>query len=158
MVKRDGVSQVENGVMKVSLEDAADGMLADCEFMPGDTQLFTERQLIRKIKRDIARAPAAEPEGIPNEVAEYLIDRHISLLLKNARLTKFQRRVYSLYLRGGSPSEIARESGISRQRVANAILTARQEVSARRNKYAGLHEVYWKEVRRHIYRKPRHRR
>ena len=137
------------------VEAMADELLSRNHFTSDGTRIFTERQLMRKIRDEFGWVPEAPLDGLPPEAIEYLIERHIALLLKNIKLTRFQREAYVLHLQGWAASDIAAHIGISRQRVDDAILFARGETLRVRDKYAGLHEVYWREVHRHIYRKPR---
>ena len=140
------------------VEAIADELIGRNSFMSDGTRILTERQLMRKIKDEFRCLPEVPLDGLPPDAIEYVIERHIALLLKNIKLTGFQREAYVLHLQGWAASDIAAHVGISRQRVNDAILFARRETLRVRDKYAGLHEVYWREVHRYIYRKPRSKR
>ncbi|MDO8585572.1 MAG: hypothetical protein Q7T82_00880 [Armatimonadota bacterium] len=140
---------------KQSLEAQADERLSEHGFALGNIRLFTERKLLRKILREAEWAPRTAEDGLPDEVFDYLIERHMSHI-KAAGLTRLQLRIYELFLRGMAVTEIASRLRLSRQRVSKAIQAARSEALKRRSKYEGLQEVYWREVRRYVYRKPRH--
>jgi hypothetical protein len=140
------------------LEGLADAELSAHGFMLGKVKLFTEKRLLRKITREENRAPDVSDDDLPNEVLEYLIERRVSQVIRGAGLTRLQRTVYGLYLRGLTVTQITDKIGLSRQRVSIAVLMARDKVRKTRDPHEGLQEVYWSEVRRPIYRKPRHRR
>lgn len=155
-VTRTGAEAEEMG--NAQAEAMADDLLGRNRFTSDRTRIFTELQLMRKIKDEFHLLPEAPLDGLPPEAIEYLIERHIALLLKNIKLTRFQREAYGLHLQGWAASDIAGHIGISRQCVNDAILFARGETLRVRDKYAGLYEVYWREVHRYIYRKPRSKR
>ena len=154
-IARGGKSGAEDGAAE--LESLADAELSAHGFMLGEVRLFTERRLLRKMTRDYSRAPDLHDDDLPGQVLDYLIDRRISQVTRGAGLTGLQRTVYGLHLRGLSVTQITEEVGLSRQRVSIAILMARDQIRKTRDPYEGLQEVYWREVRRPIYRKPRHR-
>jgi DNA-directed RNA polymerase specialized sigma24 family protein len=148
---------VQGGKRKISLEALADRELSAQGFNLEDTKLFTEKGLQRKAWREARQWPEICADDIPEQVLEYLFDQWVAQQLSGCRLTRPQRAVYELHLRGLSIAEIAAGTGQNRQQVSTMILLARKQARKRRpSNYDGLQEVYWQEVRRHIYRKPRH--
>jgi hypothetical protein len=144
-----------NGGGELWTDDAAEVDLRDDRFLDG-VRIYSERDLVRKIKKEMQRLPNVGPDDLPDEVTEYLIDRHIESVIRGVALSGLQTSVYTMHLRGFTVNDIARQLRVSRQRVSSVILQVKRAVAARRNdKYAGLYEVYWREVNRYIYRKPR---
>ena len=138
-----------------TLEAEADRLLAEHSFELHDVRLFTQRRLERKIRNELRRLPHAGQETLPAVVCEYILERHIRLLLEGIDLSGLQRSTYALYVWGLRPSEIAGRLGVSPRRAARAIVAAGRAIGAGRFRYAGLYEVYWSEVHRCVYRKPR---
>jgi len=166
MAKRTGTAGYGNGKIhaaktgirsrQATPEDLANAELSAHGFALGNVRLFTETGLQVKIRREARRFPEICVDDIPSEILEYLFDRWIARHLSGCRLTRLQRAVYELHLRGLSITEIAEQMGQSRQCVQTTLLIAQEQRRQRRpDKYDGLQEVYWQEVRRHIYRKPR---
>ena len=141
---------------EASLQKAADELLAKEGFTLGDIPLLTERGLFRKIRREINRAPVLAEDALPEQVCEYLIERYIRQLGKDKKLTRMQLKVYELFLRRLPLSDIAQRVGLTRQRVRHALQTARNHADNAQGKCDGLQQIYWREVRRYVYRKPRH--
>ena len=141
---------------EASLESAADELLAKEGFALGDIPLLTERGLLRKMRREMDRAPVLPEDALSEQECEYLIERYIRQLGKDKKLTRMQLRVYELFLRRLPLSDIAQRLGLTRQRVRHALQTARSHEDNKQGKYDGLQQIYWREVRRYVYRKPRH--
>lgn len=119
--------------------------------------LYSEKQLARKIRDEDARLPVVrEWDALPT-LADHLFRRLAGRIVREFGLTRLESRVCRLLLDGNSPSDAAGILGMSRQRFARLLLRVRAAVEKRlrRDRYYGLHEVYWQEVNRYIYRKPR---
>ena len=144
------------GTGRVPEEVEADNLLAAHSFELDDVRLFTERQLARRIKREALLFSRTYGGGLPAAVCEFILEKHINLLLENVSLNRLQRRAYTLYLRGLPEPAIARRLRVSRTRAMTLILKASRKIGQTKFKYAGLYEVYLSEVNRYIYRKPRH--
>ena len=137
------------------LEAQADQILSAHGSELDGARLFSEKRLLRKMRRELDYRPHVAEDDPPEEVIGYLIERHISQALQVTGLTRLQLKVYELFLRGVSISEITRRLKLSPQRIRMALQTARSHARKTRGKYDGLYEVYWSEVRRYVYRKPR---
>jgi hypothetical protein len=145
------------GRKQEALEALANAELRAHCFALENARLFTEAGLQRKIRSDARRSQEICVDDIPSEILDYLFDQWIASQLSGCRLTRLQRVVYELHLRGLSIMEIANQTGQSRRHVPTTLRIAREQARKRQpDKYDGLQEVYWQEVRRHIYRKPRH--
>lgn len=131
------------------------------ELLAGETldgiRVLTERQLLRKIREEISRLPEARVDQLSAQVVDYIMSRREEQLLCRVKLSRPQREAFCLSLRGHAPSDISKRVGISRPRVVVALFDASQQIKRSRDKYEGLWEVYWSEVHRHVYRKPRHK-
>jgi len=138
-----------------SEEEIADAIIKVC----GGTRigLYSERQLARKIRDESAYIPQLADATCPAVVKEYISKRLVYRVLWESGLTGLERRVCVLLLDGFSREAAARHLGITGQRVGHLLLRIRALIEARPryDPYFGLHEVYWAEVNRHIYRKPR---
>ena len=137
------------------LEREADRLLAEHGMRLDGAQLYTQKGLLQKITRELRRLPEAEPDGLSARASEFLMGRFIQSRLDSAGLSGARRSVYALRLRGLTISEIAALTGLSRQCVLNTTSLAKRKDRRSSDRYAGLHEVYWREVRRYVYRKPR---
>jgi hypothetical protein len=142
---------------KVSLETLADKEISRHGHGLGSIRLFSETRLQHKARREAGRFREVLVDDIPDEVVEHLFEQWIARQLSQCKLTRFQRAVYEMNLRGLSVAEIAGQVGQSRQRISAILSDTRHTVRNRpRDKYDGLEQVYWQEVRRYVYRKPRH--
>jgi hypothetical protein len=142
---------------KVSLETLADREIGKHGHSLGSIRLFREIRLQHKAQREAKQSREVLVDDIPNEVLEHLFEQWIARQLSQCKLTRFQRAVYEMNLRGLSVAEIAAQVGQSRQRISAILSDTRHTVRNRPcDKYDGLEQVYWQEVRRYIYRKPRY--
>jgi DNA-binding CsgD family transcriptional regulator len=121
---------------------------------PSETRIYDEQALVRKMRNELARLPEVREEQVPNDVIEYLIERHIEQKLDSARLSPREYVICGLHLLGCSPGEIASLLHLSRQHTRRLLKRALFKVAKRRkkSKYDGLYEVYWQEVNRTVYR------
>lgn len=119
--------------------------------------VYAENQLDRKMRRERSKLPVLSEDTPSDEFCRCVGRQHVSALLRTAKLTPLERKVFMLGLHGASLSQTANLLGISRQRMCYtaACLKKKMQIAAR-DKYYGLHEVYWREVRRYVYRKPAH--
>lgn len=121
-------------------------------------EVYSEEQLNRKIRLEQRRMPVVSEDTPPDNFCHYVGARHVSLLMRNAKLSPLERKVFMLSLYGASLSQMANAAGVSRASISRTTAVIKRKLrSAVNDKYHGLHEVYWSEVRRHIYRKPAHK-
>jgi len=134
------------------LEQEADRLLT--ELVDG-TRPYTERQLARKIRLEESRLPETDETAVPQVVVDYLLKRQAELLASSARLSRLQAAALALALQGLSARQIAVRIRIPYGMVRRALRAARRRIASRPSPYDGLYEVYWSEVNRYIYRKPK---
>jgi hypothetical protein len=159
MVNRNGMrggrEYAKFDVSGAEVELEADRLLAG-ETLDG-IRVLTERQLLRKIREEISRLPEARLDQLSAQVVDYMMQQHERQLLGCVKLSQSQKEAFCLSLRGLNPSDISRRVGVSRTRVVVALFDATQQIKRSPDKYEGLWEVYYSEVHRNVYRKPRHK-
>lgn len=138
---------------RIDLEEVADRLLAETHG-PG-RRAYTERQLARKIRLEDRRMIEVEETSLPTVVVDYILREHARLLVSSAVLSKLQAAVLTLSIRGLRPIDIAAEFGVPYWLVDRALRQARARLMDGSSPYEGLYEVYWSEVHRYIYRRPR---
>jgi DNA-directed RNA polymerase specialized sigma24 family protein len=117
---------------------------------------YSESQLFRKIRDEKQRWPVVDEDTPSEQMCRHVRIRHLAALMKAAKLTPVQRKAFILCLNGASVRDLANILRISGPRVYRLLSVMRRKLSnARTDRYYGLHEVYWQEVRRYVYRKPR---
>ena len=136
-------------------EEIADGIIRDCG--GAKIGLYSERQLARKMRDESTRLSHIAEAEFPTIASAFLFERLVIRVLWESGLSALERKVCGMLLSGYTRSEIARRLGMSKQRVGYLFLRIRAAIEARPryDPYFGLYEVYWAEVNRYIYRKPR---
>ena len=132
-------------------EEAADAFLK--EALQG-VNVYTERQLARKIRLENARLPEVEETTMPPRTADYLVRQQLKLMVESARLTKPQAALLALVVEGWRLIDISEHYAIPYEDVLRRFRIVCWKIKKGGSPYDGLYEVYWREVNRHIYRKP----
>ena len=138
---------------RIELEEAADRIITEL----GDSRqrIYSERQLARKIRLEEARMSEVEETSLPPLAVDYIIHEQARLLISAAKLNKLQGAVLILVLEGFSVIDISCKFSIPCCLVERELRRARNRIKRARSPYDGLYEVYWSEVHRYVYRKPR---
>jgi len=142
---------VENSAQ---LEETADLLTV------GKTQsarIYTEKALTRKIRLERSRQFDFDETALPDSAAHYILKSHIKIAISSAHLTKFQSAVVALEMMGWSAADISEHFNLPYYKITRAIRIARRKIRRGSSPYDGLWEVYWSEVRRRGYRRPRSR-
>ena len=136
-------------------EEIADAIIERCG--GARAGIYSERQMMRKMRDERSHLPKVAEIAHQPIVAEYILEKLTDRLLRESGLSRLERRMCILLLEGYSRLQAAGMLGISRQRGQQLFLRIRAVIEARprRDPYHGLYEVYWQEVNRHVYRKPR---
>ena len=144
----DLLTAVNEGIL--SMEDAADAMLAAHGALGRKNGIYTQRQLDRKIRNESARLETMKEGGVDDNTADYLAASQIDDLVEVSNLTAFQEICYRMYLAGFNQTDIAVLLGIRRQTISKRLAAARSKVMKAycEGRYAGWYEVYLSEVRR----------
>jgi len=119
--------------------------------------IYTEKQLTRKLRDEDKKLPVVSEAQVPPSLAAYLYEKSAAGLLRNSGLNELDLIACRLMLLEYDFCDIAKRLGIHRNRVFRLRNRLKKILKAQRNldRYYGLWEVYWQEVNRHIYRKPR---
>jgi CRP-like cAMP-binding protein len=137
-----------------SFEEAADSIISrNME----NTRIYTEKALARKIRLEQKHMLDFDDTALPESAAHYILKSHIRLTVSSAGLTKFQSAVTTLAMMGWSPRDIADHFELPYHKIIRALRIAQRKIKHGTSPYHGLWEVYWSEVRRRGYRKPRGR-
>lgn len=119
-------------------------------------RVYSEKQLDRKMRDEHARLPVVSEDAPSDRLCRSIELRYLAFVARTAKLSPIERKVFILGVNRASLRQIAAILGISRQRAAGLLFKVKCKLArVKRSKYYGLHEVYWQEVRRNIYRKPR---
>lgn len=145
------ISSAENAAQ---LEETADSLVAK------ETQyarIYSEKALARKIRLERSRTLDFDETALPDSAAHYILKSHIKIAISSAPLTKFQSAVIALEMMGWSAKDISERFRLPYHKIIRTIRIARRKISRGVSPYDGLWEVYWSEVRRRGYRRPRSR-
>ena len=133
-----------------ALEVIADVLLASSP-KHGHAPIFNDQQLARKTRR-VSNAEVR----FTMAYAERRIFEADEGEPPASALTPRQRLVWTMYVDGYSPSEIADALGITRPTAVRILRNAAGTIAGTRLRLSELGEVYRAEVRREGYRKPVH--
>ena len=122
-------------------------------FAQRQRNVHTQTQLVRKMASDkagadiVVKPPAS---GAASGLSDYLFDRVVSEMSREASLTPQQELCFRLYESGVSVRAIGSVLGINRMRVHRQLKIARHRLRAVYGKYDcyGWEDVYWAEVHR----------
>ena len=117
-----------------------------------DQPAFTEGQLERKRRR----AWRAEECFTATVAAGHALPDESDSLFKQAGLTHDEQRVWEMYSAGYRISEIARVLHVTRSAVRSLLRRGARRISACEFALRGLGDIYYREVHRPIYHRPRH--
>lgn len=133
------------------LERIADGLLKASVEFGSASGIYTQAQLDRKIRNERERLPVLEDAGLPQGIADSLVEQGMEELIDVSRLTIRQEVAFRLHVCGFSCRDIAATLRIQRSRAATLVGAAKRRVREAYNegRYAGWYEVYLSEVRRH---------
>lgn len=132
------------------LETTADILLQGAGVLGRPDGIYTQKQIIRKIRNEQQHMPRLDECELPPEMASYIFQRQIDDLIDAANLTQVQEIIYRLFTGGLKCAEIARTLKIRRQIVFAHLKSARGKIKAayKDGIYAGWLEVYLGEIRR----------
>ncbi len=119
--------------------------------------VYTEKQLSRKIRDEDKQIPNVPEEQAPSSVGAYIFERSALQFIRSARLNRTESIACAMMFAGFKLCDIAGRLHIHRNKVARIKKRLRSALISLQylDQYYGLWEVYWQEVNRHIYRKPR---
>ncbi len=133
-------------------EEIADSFLSP---QSKDVRIYTEQALARKIRQERRRMQDFDETAIPESAAAYILKRQIELTIASAGLTRFQAAVMTMAMMGWNATDIAARFGLPYHKILRALRISRRKIKKGSSPYYGLWEVYWSEVMRRGYRKPR---
>jgi len=133
-----------------AMEVIADVLLASAG-KDEDHPAYNERQLERKRRR----ASCAEEHFALTSAGHTLRDESAGLT-KQAGLTRDEQKAWEMYSAGYKISEISRLLRLTRASVRTLLRHAARRISTCESTLRGLDDVYYREVHKRIYRRPRH--
>lgn len=142
-------------VTGTDLELAADELLARHAALSGDSGIYSQVQLDRKMRNENKRLPRMAEAGISADAFDVLLENRVEELVDAAGLTAVQEVIYRLHVAGFSPRRIAAIAGIGQGLLERRLRTVKRKVRAAYvdGIYAGWYEVYLSEVNRPAYRR-----
>jgi DNA-directed RNA polymerase specialized sigma24 family protein len=149
---RDAVADVKRRLEagKLTLDEAADALLAATGQLGRTHGTYTEKQLARRNRLDRQRLPRMQHDDVPDEVSQYLVDQRLDGLVAVAGLKPIEEICFRLRFSNMTPREITQILGIGRRRTELHLKQARRKMIQvyKEGPYAGWFEVYLSEVRR----------
>ncbi|MCX6346177.1 MAG: hypothetical protein NT018_14085 [Armatimonadetes bacterium] len=150
--RKDAVAEVKRRLEtgKLTLEQAADALLAATDHLGRTHGTYTEVQLARRSRLEKKHSPFMQHDDIPEEVNQHLLSQRLDGLIDVAGLKPIEEICFRLHFSNMTPREIAQMLGIGRRRTELHLRLARRKLRQvyREGPYAGWFEVYLSEVRR----------
>ena len=139
------------------LEKAADTLLAQHGSLGGDSGIYSQSQLDRRIRDENKRLPRLEDIGICPDTVDALLERRLAELVDAAGLDALQEIIYRFHAAGFGCRRISLMTGIEHDLIERRLRTIKRKVRAAQEEgiYAGWYEVYLSEVNRPAYRRRR---
>ncbi len=121
--------------------------------------LYTELQLLRKMRRERTKSWRGPAQETTDETTAYVVEKWVDELVDAAGLTAVEDICFRLHLAGWRHEHAAALMGRSYQTVVRRLKSARRKLRRAycQGPHAGWQEVYLSEVHRYVYRAPRGR-
>lgn len=139
----------------IDLERAADELLAQHGYLGGDSGIYSQAQMERKIRNEDKRLPRLEETGIGPDTVDALLERRIEELVDAASLSPLQEIIYRFHAAGFGCRRISSVMGVRQRLLERRLRTVKRKIKAayEDGRYAGWYEVYLSEVNRPAYRR-----